>query len=408
MVIAQTTGSVHGNEVTGTNESITDWQKGLGSYNECSQTKDQWAYPLSAVPTKTYNLQKSGNTYRVEFLPSNVAASLQNLNTSATAGSYPPQDSSTVLKARATNQMQPGVPPIAANMSQFLGELTDFRGFFEGLYERLLKLPSTIANMLLTAKPSKRRRLSGGPWNGISGADIIGAGVQADLVWKLVISPMIKDCKQIKRAWLDLERVYRRVLSTKPYRVRGRAESSSDAPPMDYGSSSMASYVRSWRQRKIEVCTWAMVRNDVPFDLSKGAFMRHYFGLMDNWTSTGWELVPLSFIVDWFVDVGRFLRQFERSSTVLPHTIVSSGWSVKTTITHADELIWNLHTDLTGGATHPGVAGAYQKVTYLRQPGSLDFDNSDIEPLQIGLPNLSQIGTLGEILALKFKSVMRL
>lgn len=151
-----------------------------------------------------------------------------------------------------------------------------------------------------------------------------------------------------------------------------------------------------------------MVKHTPGFDLSKAQFMRHYFGLMDNWTSVGWELVPLSFIVDWFIDVGRFLRQFERSSTVVPHTITQSGWSVKTTITHADELIWNLHTDLTGGSTHTGVAGAYQKVTYQRQPGSLDFDNSDIEPLQIGLPNLSQVGTLGEILLLKFRNQVRL
>jgi hypothetical protein len=304
--------------------------------------------------------------------------------------------------------MQPGVPPVGANIAQFLGELTDFRGFLEGLYGRLTQLPSKIANMLLTVKPSRRRAYNGNPWKGITGADLISSGVQADIVLKLVVEPLVKDLKQIKRAWLDLERAYRRANSSKPYVVRGSARSESYATPTDYGSSSMGSFVRSQRLRQIEVHTWALVGHTLPFDLSKAAFMRHYFGLLDHWTSTAWELIPLSFIVDWFADIGRFLRQFERSSTVMPFTIIQSGWSVKTTIVHADDLIWNLHTDLTGGATHPGVTGAYQKVTYSRTPGSLDFDNSDIEPLQIGLPNLGQIGTLGELLFLKFRSSIRL
>jgi hypothetical protein len=97
------------------------------------------------------------------------------------------------------------------------------------------------------------------------------------------------------------------------------------------------------------------------------------------------------------------LRQFEESPVQLPFVVIQSGYSVKTTVTHADILVWDLHPDLTGGATYPGSTGVYQKVDYQRFTDSLIFNSSAIEPLQFGLPSLGQLGTLGELLFLKFR-----
>ena len=406
IVFPQDTGVVNNREITGSKDNITDEPHGVGAYNEVNHTKEEWNYQLQAGFATTLMLTKSGVPYRVQYLAGVEGASVCHQNNGVDAGSYPPLSSTATLKALAANSMRPGEPPVGADLLQFIGELTDFRGLLENIGKRLLKLPSAIANLLLNVSPRKRARRYEQAWKSLTLASIISTGVSADLAWKLVWGPLIKDLKKIRRAVYDLDRAYRRVLAAKPFVVRGYAQASSSATPMDYGSSTMGGFVRSFRTKQLEVRTWAMVQHTSP-DLKRRDFMYHYLGLYPR-VSVAWELMPLSFVVDWFVDIGRWLRQFEQSPVQLPFKVIQSGYSVKSTVTHADIWIWNLHSDLTGGATIPGVTGGYQKVQYQRLRDSLIFNSSAIEPLQFGLPSLGQLGTLGELVFLKFRETIDL
>ena len=49
--------------------------------------------------------------------------------------------------------------------------------------------------------------------------------------------------------------------------------------------------------------------------------------------SGAWQLVPWSFIVDWFISIGDMLEDIERNPPMLPMQIVSAGYSVKSSRT---------------------------------------------------------------------------
>jgi hypothetical protein len=401
IVFPQDTGTLAAKTVTGTNETIIDNPSGLGVYNEVDHVKRQWSYDAVSCEQKTVNGTKSGIPYRVTFTGGTMCASLCNLNTGETSGTYPTMDSLTILKARAANAMKPGSPPVGADLLQFIGELTDFRGLIEDIARRLLKLPSTIANLLLKDKRTARRFLASvKSLKEMTMFDFVRMGVKADVIRKLVWDPMVRDCKAIRRAVLDADRVYRRVVAGEPFVVRGRSFDEADATPITYGSSSMGNYVVSLRSRKLEVVTWARIKYVAP-DLGRRDFMYHYLGLWPR-ASVLWELTPLSFIVDWVVDIGRWIRQFEQSPVQLPFVVLDSGYSVADTLSHTDSLIWNLHSDLTLGATYPGCTGVFQWKSYKRFKDSLIFDSSAIEPLEFGLPSLGQAGTLVELVYLAF------
>jgi hypothetical protein len=132
-------------------------------------------------------------------------------------------------------------------------------------------------------------------------------------------------------------------------------------------------------------------------------FLWHYYGLYPR-LSVVWETIPLSFIVDMVIDIGTYLRQFESAPIQMRFKTISSGYSVKNTDTHEDQVWWRFNglTDITGPAHLPGSTGRYSTVKYQRIPGPLDWDSSEIEPLQYGLPSLGQLGTIGALLISAF------
>jgi hypothetical protein len=390
---------VDGRDYGGKLETITDNPSGVGVYNEVDQVKEEADYPLQVVEFTRDLKTPDGDDYNVTFW-GNVASSYCQ-KAVPTGGPYPPQDGATVLKARATNTMKPSEPPMGADIANFIGELTDFDQLLKNLGRNLLATPGRVLALLAARKNPKRWKFKlNKTILDLTVADLVKLGVSADLARKLVWEPLIKDIQKIKRAIYDYDRAYARCLSMDPFRVRGRASSESNCQVV-YGSSSAGNIIYSDRQRRIEVVTWAQCAYEFPA-MPDTSFFTHYYGLWAR-PSLLWEWTSLSFIFDWFVDVGRWLRQFERSPYQLPFRVVQSGYSVKETVTHTDELRWNLHSSLTGGATLPPVQGKYSTVSYKRFRAPLEFNNADIEPLQIRLPSLGQIGTLAELILLSLK-----
>lgn len=86
-----------------------------------------------------------------------------------------------------------------------------------------------------------------------------------------------------------------------------------------------------------------------------------------NPVSIAWELMPYSFVVDWFVDIGGFIRDLETSLTSVGPV---EGWLVKTTkveVTTVRSGIGKHATLPNNGVTVSGVlTGKYSSVTYNR------------------------------------------
>lgn len=397
--------------IDGRKETITDVSGNVRNYNPVVHTKELFSYPKDGGASQVLELAKGSQRYRVTFLPGGDCASLANLN-AINAGSYPAFASQSELLAQAIGKMKPGVPPVEADILQFIGELTDFRGLLVGLARRALKAQEEIVKFLRGSyQHLKWQDAVTGDVDALIGLvrkyssrslkDWAVAGAEVHLAMKLVYEPLMRDVKKIYRAIHRLNRSYIALSNPKPFRVRASASAGANALfPVVQTASGLGVRVESMRRRTLEVRTWAMVVNN-KVDLPKANFIYHYLGLNPR-ISVAWELIPLSFVVDMFIDFGRYLRQFESAPIQLGFTTIASGYSVKSTTMHHDQLYWDLGPDLCGSARVPGNTGSYSSTDYRRLGGGISFDAGTIEPIQIKLPSFGQLWTIAELILVAF------
>jgi len=74
-------------------------------------------------------------------------------------------------------------------------------------------------------------------------------------------------------------------------------------------------------------------------DTEIGALKRAIWGV-DKPLTAAWNLIPFSFVVDWFVNIGDLIQQFEASQPHLKFRLVSAGCSLKVTTEHT--MFWGL------------------------------------------------------------------
>jgi hypothetical protein len=144
------------------------------------------------------------------------------------------------------------------------------------------------------------------------------------------------------------------------------------------------------------VVVWSLV-DYAPIQLNEWNALKQFYALHPR-MGTAWELIPLSFVVDMFVDIGRFISQFDRRQVVRPGVIRTSGYSVKDTLEM--KAIMFPGVLLSGskiyGAPDVAISGTVTRKEYARVKASL-LNIPSIEPIRIKLPNLSQVGTLAEL-----------
>ena len=59
-----------------------------------------------------------------------------------------------------------------------------------------------------------------------------------------------------------------------------------------------------------------------------GELKRRIWGT-NTFLSTAWELVPFSFVVDWFLKIGSIINEFEKAEPLLQYRILNAGYSLK-------------------------------------------------------------------------------
>jgi hypothetical protein len=93
---------------------------------------------------------------------------------------------------------------------------------------------------------------------------------------------------------------------------------------------------------------------------SKGEAIRYALGLtLDQVPSHAWEVVPFSFVVDWFVNVGDFLN----ASRLRPGFVFGGDWTTQSVrsncVSKITRLFIQVVTDVVGNYTHTG--GEYKE-----------------------------------------------
>lgn len=103
-------------------------------------------------------------------------------------------------------------------------------------------------------------------------------------------------------------------------------------------------------------------------------------------------------MVDYFIDIGSFISQFDGKAVKVPYTILADGYSVKAE-KRADvtcfldkgmyNALWQNHKSTT-------VAGSLHDIYYIRRQGPLPY-GSLLYP-ELRLPNLKQAGNILSLL----------
>lgn len=190
---------------------------------------------------------------------------------------------------------------------------------------------------------------------------------------RYALRPLMIDAEQLFKV------TQRQVITKSKYRktVRGRASDSGFGDETrTFGwrgamDANISYDVRAQRTTHVSVRAWATV--EYGFDTAAGNEWAH-LGLND-WASIGWEIIPFSFIVDWFFTTADFVGTF---NPTFGATIISSGYTVETTTVTTQRVVDSAISPYSGPhevkswqATVSGGACSTLEVSKTRNIGTL-------------------------------------
>lgn len=223
--------------------------------------------------------------------------------------------------------------------------------------------------------------------------------IGTDLAWKFAIKPTIDVIRDVREAWDKLESSYQARVKNELVIVRGRASVSNSKLLPSLGIGDWAGF-NSDSTTTRECCVWTMLEYDYT-NYTVWDHIRNEFGLSMR-LSTMYQLIPLSFILDWFVNIGRAMQSLESDPVPIPYRIVQQGQSFKST-THGSMTVTPGRNCYASSIVRlpsekqVALSGTFEQTVYDRQPTSFHFDEGLVQPPKVGLPNFGQSVTLAEI-----------
>jgi hypothetical protein len=227
-------------------------------------------------------------------------------------------------------------------------------------------------------------------------------GGKAYLGWKFGMAPLISDIKKMIDFSVSTNKRVQRLERLRDKggvggRVSGNSSSGSTQAVLLLDSTSGMPSVTAMVKEQISVETWATCRWKVNTTLPKSnseltSYARRLVLGLDQsqMTSYLWESLPWTWLFDWFINVGDFIRTRNNSVAVLQSTqmcvMTHTTWSTQTSI-----------------LTKPG----YLNVTPVEaQRDVKDRSLSSLSPLPASMPFLSgeQFAILGALTLSKMKS----
>jgi len=251
-----------------------------------------------------------------------------------------------------------------------------------GFVQDLVTLPKLIKDTLHLAKKGRR---------GVSRRDIANAHLSTMFGWMPLVDDVRKLLdlqKRINKRIEEVERMFRNGGQTRSMKF-GKSHAF-DSGTISLASDSAAGSASGLRTHITEAERWGSVRwipDEWPTDTSNflnkhQQVTRAVEGLTYNELVAGaWDLVPWTWVADWFADVGSFIRT--KANTIPAH--YDQCCIMTRTTTRSSVEVTNRSTWLSGGG------GSVEVTTLRRDVGSPDF----IPHLPfIGANRLSILGSL--------------
>lgn len=372
--------------------SITDEPHGFGLYNEVTHTKEVWDCPLQPIISRHESVYQ-GCPFYVDSTGLS-AASTGAVGWAINRPTFVESEENFVQRAIA--RMEFGVQSGPFNAPVFLGELRDYKSVANRIAGWLK--PKNGKSVLKDYQRFQRN------FRNANALDGIRALAAADLTYQFAIKPLISDLQGLMTMGQHINAQLDRLNSSKPVIVRGSAHDETSEEEITFDAGNQAKYnLTTTNCRAKRTCTaWAQIQYDFANTPrpSEKLLLLDALGV-DQPITAIWELVPFSFLVDYFIEVGDFLSQFDGSLVELPYTLIQDGYSVKTEYTGTvttvfDNGDWSRDWSNKEG---PGKAtGRLSKTIYKRRKGPLNYEGIALPKLT--LPNLRQLGNIGELILL--------
>lgn len=374
-----------------------------GSYNAVTHVKDVWECPLHTVESSGTFVSGEPRLTALKVVTSMGAAAASEWS----INSWPYMEPDTTLVAEATTQMDPQrVRPSSFNAVQFIGELREARDSLGlacgGIGGMLRKFLRGYANFVA---------------NGITFHDAINLAIKLDLSWKFAVKPMLADIKSALDSFAHLRGLFDRLRNPKPFRVYGSSSRTSNKSCYFSGYPYYYHYWGNEISYKKEVITWALVKWTNPLGAILNSDMEEVFSQLSKRYDimlkfyrfnapirTGWELMPLSFVVDWFIDFGSWLDRFDIESKIsMPFQVLASGYSVKKTADSNGYV--KAHAGMDNARlqdiTKPQlITGRLVRTTYTRVVSTLPWGSHQYAPPVVRIPSFGKLATLLELITL--------
>lgn len=240
----------------------------------------------------------------------------------------------------------------------FTGEDAVENDLFVQAFKTLLNPSNAIRETFRFAKWYKRVRGKGGfPLTLGNIANVVKGVANGNLLWQFAIKPAIHDI----RATFDAHRAIdarigylsSHASSYVPIRVRRKNPSdiSTDVRPTR-PSQNPPTIWRECSEKKVvgSISAWGKVRSDIAVRPRWAAYIE-YFGL-NKIQGTIWELIPFSFVLDWFSNAQERINKLTRVQVSEPYTEIKN-------IAYARKSseLWDVFT------SHPGWPNANTKPT---------------------------------------------
>jgi hypothetical protein len=302
----------------GTIESIVDEYTNPGAYNPVDHTKEVWDFPLRDIAFIGEGTRYSYKLGHCETTGS-VAAGWQSAQGYKNPGSLWDSDSNALI--RATNAIQYNIQDAPVDLPSFLGELAEYRDIahdvMKGFTHDKLKAGQNI--------DSVRRKFERFRDSVKTTRHVLEAIAAADLFNQFAVKPLVSDLTKLAQLGKHLQSQLSRLQRLDAVAVKGSTvDDDDDVFVSTIGEHKYTRYTSKTRT----VTAWRKVKYDLSAIPAMPLVMADALGF-DNIHRGVWELIPWSFLVDYFVQIGDWLKQFRGEFISIPFTVVGEGYSIK-------------------------------------------------------------------------------
>jgi hypothetical protein len=311
---------------------------------------------------------------------------------------WPAMATDAVMLAEAAFGCRPDVVRDTLNVAQEIGEMLEVLRSVKDLFntaEKFFKQGSWRSNPQILKLLKKRAPEK---W---TLRDWLLFVTQLDLAYKFAVKPFIATIRKMNQLEERVDRVLQRVTG-EVATLHGRSKRSGT---LSYTNTS-SPYQRYGNNRVYtkEVCCTVKVQYSSARTLALRNRIRDALGgaRMNYIPSAAYELTPMSFILDMFVDFGGFLRQWALEPIDdIGYTILDSCWSTKTVAYSegwVDPFSSGVYIDQKTIESCPLVTGSLTKSTYYRRAEPFSLSAISIPPPTWNFPDMGRLLTIGEVI----------